>query len=159
MNDDASGQQPGGAEGTPDEEQMRAAFEEQMRHIRVEDVLLQTAATLVNLAARRLGLTAEPGQDTSAERDVEQARLAIDAVRALVPLCPDEQAEPLRQALSQLQMAFAREAGGGAPAQPGGEAGAPPASPGAGEPEQPGQPGGDAERAKARSKLWTPPGS
>ena len=40
----------------PTEEELQAAFEEQMRHIRVEDVILQTVATLVNLAGRRLGL-------------------------------------------------------------------------------------------------------
>ena len=78
-------------------------------------------------------------------------------MRALLPLCPEEQPEPIKQALSQLQMAFAREAG----------------QPAAGEPAaaaQPGLPGGraaaaeakadeDAERAKARSKIWTPPGT
>lgn len=134
----------------PTEEELRAAFEEQMRSIRVEDVLLQTAATLVNLAAHRLGLTAEPGQDPLPDRDIPQAKLAIDAVRALLPLCPPEQAEPIRQALSQLQMAFAQEAQGSAP---------PP--PGPGEPGQSGQQAqGDAERAsEARSRIWTPPGS
>lgn len=157
MSDEQTGQGPQGAGGqqgaAPDEEEMRAAFEEQMRRIRAEDVLLQTAATLVNLAARRLGLATEPGQDVSEERDVEQARLAIDGVRALVPLCPEDQVGPIREALSQLQVAFAREApGSGAPPQPGGEE-APPA------PDQPSQPDEDAERARARSKIWTPPGS
>lgn len=157
MSDEQTGQGPqaaGGQQGAaPSEEEMRAAFEEQMRQIRVEDVLLQTAATLVNLAARRLGLAAEPGQDVSAERDVEQARLAIDGVRALVPLCPEQQVGPLREALSQLQMAFAREAQGeGAPSPAGGEGEAPaPDAPSPGEQ--------DAERAKARAKIWTPPGS
>ena len=45
------------AEGRePTEEEMRAALEEQMRNIRVEDVVLQTTATLINLAGRRVGL-------------------------------------------------------------------------------------------------------
>lgn len=154
MNDD-TGQTPGGAE--PTEEELRAAFEEQMRNIRVEDVLLQTAATLVNLAAQRLGLTAEPGQEAP-PRDLDQSKLAIDGVRALLPICPEEQSEPIRQALSQLQMAYAREAqGGAAPAagEPGGAApGGPPG--GAGEPAA--EPG-EEDRAKARAKIWTPPGS
>lgn len=135
----------------PTEEELRAALEEQMRNIRVEDVILQTVATLVNLAARRLGLTAEPGEDAAAERDVEQARLAIDAVRALVPLSPEEQMEPVRQALTQLQMAFAREtqaAGGAAPAPSPAAASEP--GPDAGEQRA------EEERAKARSKIWTP---
>ena len=137
----------------PTEEELRAALEEQMRHIRVEDVILQTVATLINLGARRLGLAAAPGEDAGQERDIEQARLAIDAVRALVPLTPEDQAEAVRQALTQLQMAFAREsqAAGGAAAPPPGQPPAP-------------QPGKDesadeAARAEARSKIWTPPGA
>ncbi len=146
----------------PTEEELRAALEEQMRHIRVEDVILQTVATLVNLGARRLGLATAPGEDLSEERDIEQARLAIEAVRALVPLSPPEQIEPVRQALSQLQMAFAREtqAAGGAQPPPGGAQPVPP-QPGGGEPapEQPPSPGtAEDERAKARSKIWIPPG-
>lgn len=140
---------PGGPEGRPPtEEELQAAFEEQMRQIRVEDVLLQTTVTLVNLGARRLGLAAAPGEDLSEERDLDQARLAIEAVRALLPLCPQEQVEPIKQAVSQLQMAFAREAQGGSmpTPQPGG-----PGAPGAEESTE------DAERAKARSKIWTPP--
>ncbi len=151
----------------PTEEELRAALEEQMRHIRVEDVILQTVATLVNLGARRLGLATAPGEDLSEERDIEQARVAIEAVRALVPLSPPEQIEPVRQALSQLQMAFARQtqAPGGAqppPGQPppGGTQPVPP-QPGAGEPAPgpaPGTGAAEDERAKARSKIWIPPG-
>ena len=135
----------------PTEEKLRAALEEQMRHIRVEDVILQTVATLVNLAARRLGLATAPGEDPSEERDIEQARLAIEAVRALVPLSPEEQMAPVRQALTQLQMAFARET------QAAGEPGVPP-TPGPAPPEPQGPSEEEQERAKARSKIWTPPG-
>jgi hypothetical protein len=148
---------PGGPQGPPQsEEELQAAFEEQMRQIKVDDVLLQTAATLINLGARRLGLMAQPGEDASAERDLGQARTAIEAVRALLPLCPAEPAEQLRAALSQLQMAYARDAGaGGAPSPdaPAGEA----AGPGGG--ERGSAPDDDAERAAARAKIWTPPGT
>ena len=120
-----------GQEGQPSEEELRAALEEQMRRITVQDVLLQTVVTLVNLAGRRL--TVEE------EKDLEQARLGIEAVRALLPLCPEDEVEPVREALSQLQMIFAREA------QQGGE--------------QPQQPKPDPEGEKAKSKLWTPPGT
>jgi hypothetical protein len=41
--------------GEPTEEQLREAFEEQLRQVSVEDVILQTVATLVNLAARWRG--------------------------------------------------------------------------------------------------------
>ena len=140
--------------GEPTEEELRAALEEQMRRLRVEDVVLQTVATLVNLAARRLGLTAQPGEDASAERDVDQARLAIEAVRALLPLTPEEQVEPIRQALTQLQMAFAQQAG---PGGPGVDVSPPRPDSGAAEEAKPEDEA--AERAKARSKIWTPPGA
>jgi hypothetical protein len=122
------------------EEELRAQLEEQLKQLRVEDVLLQTVVTLVNLAGRRL--TVEE------EKDVEQAKIAIEAVRALLPLCPEEQAGPIKDALSQLQMAYVRETQG---------------EPAAGEPEapaaQPESPAPDPERDKARSKIWTPPGA
>ncbi len=131
----------------PTEEELQAALEEQMRQIRVEEILLQTVATLVNLAARRLGLAGD-----AEEKELDQARLAIDAARALMPVCPEDQVEPIKQALSQLQMAYAREAQAGPPT-----AGAQPL----GTEEEASQPvpPDDPERAKARSKIWTPPGA
>ena len=137
----------------PTEEELRAAMEEQMSQIRVEDVILQSVATLVNLAGRRLGLAG-----TESERDLEQAKLAIDAARALVPLAAEEQREPIRQALTQVQMAFAREAG-----QPAAGEQAAAAQPGdtqeGAQPQPDAKADEDAERARARSKIWTPPGS
>jgi hypothetical protein len=134
-------QQP--PEGQPTEEELRAAFEEQMRRITVPDVLVQTAVTLVNLGAQKLG---EDG-------DVDQAKLAIDGVRALLPLLPEEVQSPVKDALSQLQMAFVRETqGAGEPPE---DAPQPPQQPGAEQPEAE----DDAERARARSKIWTPPGT
>ena len=120
----------------PTDEELRAALEDQMRRITVPDVLVQTAVTLVNLGAQKLG---EDG-------DLEQAKLAVEGVRALMPLLPEEVQSPIRDALSQLQMAFAREAQGG---------GEPP--PDAAKPDE--APSEEEERAKARSKLWTPPGA
>lgn len=139
-----------GGEQPPSEEELRAAFEEEMKRIRVEDVILQTAVTLVNLAARKLGLAAQPGEDVSEEQDLGQAKLAIEGVRALLPLCPPDQAQQIQPALSQLQMAFVQLTGG-AP----GEA----AQGGEGEPPAQGESPEEAERAKARAKLWTPPGA
>ena len=110
-----------------DEEELRRRLEEQLKNIRVEDVLVQTAVTLVNLAARCLD-----------EGDRDQSKLAIDSVRALMPLCPDEVQTALRDPLAQLQMAWAKPAGGtdGASAEPA--------------PEPPRQP------PKPESRLWTP---
>jgi len=117
----------------PTEEELREA----LKQLRVEDVVLQTVITLVNLSGRRL--TVED------ERDVEQARQGIEAVRALLPLCPEEESAPIRDALSQLQVIYVREAKEGGPPQE------EPAAPERGKDEE--------ERAKARSKIWTPPGT
>ena len=123
----------------PSEEELRQQLEEQLKQLRVEDVLLQTVVTLVNLSGRRLTV--------EGEKDLEQARLGIEAVRALLPLCPEDRAGPIRDALSQLQMVYAREAQQPDPAR-------------AEEPQSPAGPSSEeAERAKARSKIWTPPGT
>ena len=153
-----SEEQPLGAAGQPSDEELRAAFEEQMRRITVDDVLIQTAVTLVNLAGRRMGL---PGPEGEREEtpDLGQARLAIDATRALVDLLPAEPQRAVRDALSQLQMAFARAAKGAEPSAPSEQPGTPPQEPAGSDRASKEDDQAEAERAKARSKIWTPPGT
>ena len=150
MNDEPEAGRPGATE--PTDEELREALEEQMRRISVDDVLVQTAVTLINLGGRRLGLPGPEGPPKEG-RDLGQAKKAIDAARALLPLLPNETQPPIRDALSQLQIAFAREAQGGEEPQP---QGGPPPEGG----ERPADSAAeDAERTKARSKIWTPPGT
>jgi hypothetical protein len=88
------------------EEQLRAAYEAELARIRVEDILIQTVVSLLNLAARRAGLT---GGDE--EPDFEQVRQAIDGTQALLPLVEPmlgPEGKQVRDALSQLQLAYAR---------------------------------------------------
>jgi hypothetical protein len=131
-------------ERQPTEEELRAMYEQELKRVRVEDVLVQTIVSLINLAGRKAGLA--PG--TEDERDLEQVRLAIDAVRGMLPhveevLGPD--APKIREALSQLQMAYAQAAGGeGQPQQP--------QEPGSDEPAKPEGPG----PAQSSGKLWVP---
>ena len=99
----------------------------------VADVLVSTTASLVNLAGIRL-----TEQD---QRDPAKAKEAIEAARALLPLCPEEVVGPIKDALSQVQMLYVKETQG-APAK------AAPA------PDDEAQ-----QRAEARSKIWTPPGT
>ena len=132
----------------PTEEELRAALEEQMKRITVKDVLLQTVITLINVSARKLGLAGEEG-----EKDLEQARQGIEGVRALVPLLPAEEQTAVREPLSQLQMVYAREAGAGSEAR-GHRSEEQPPTPDTGHPTPE-----DDEREKARSKIWTPPGT
>ena len=133
-----SEQEPGGPE-QPSEEELREA----LKQLRVEDVVLQTVVTLVNLTGRRL--TAE------GEKDLDQARQGIEAVRALLPLCPQDELGPVKDAVSQLQMIYVRETGGGAGAE------APPGDTPAGAPQQPRQP--EPPKREEPSRIWTPPGS
>lgn len=103
-------------ERQPSEEELEAAYEAEMKRIRVEDVLVQTVVSLLNLGGRKAGLV----PDTESERDPQQLGQAIEGVRALLPLVEDalgDNAGQLREALSQLQMAYAR-LGGPAPDAP-----------------------------------------
>ncbi|MFP5372176.1 MAG: hypothetical protein ACLGI3_15720 [Actinomycetes bacterium] len=129
------------------EEEIRQ-LEAEMERITVDDVLLQTIVSLVNLGARKAGLA-------GGQPDLEQAQQAIDGVRALLPVVEPRHADklgPIKDALSQLQMAYARQGGsdpssGGAkpPAGEGGEPG-PGGTPSPG-PQHPGPGGG---------RLWVP---
>jgi hypothetical protein len=133
----------------PTEEELRAAYEAELQRITVDDVLVQTVVSLLNLGGRRAGLA--PG--TEQERDLDQVRSAVEGVRALLPLVEPQlgpDAAQLRQALSQLQLAYARLTGGGpGPEGPGGGGQAPPAP----EPER-GQTG--TGPAQSSGRLWVP---
>lgn len=132
-------------------------LEKQMSEIRVEDLLTQTVASVLNLSARRI-----VKED---EVDLEQARIGIEAVRALVALLPGEVGEAVSEPLSQVQMLYAQRAGTGgeagpaepapSPAEGGPSDGPTPGGPGTGPGTEPPGPG---ERGSG-SGLWTPRGS
>jgi hypothetical protein len=131
----------------PTEEELRAALEEEMRRVTVDDLLLQSTVSLVNLGGRKAGLA--PG--TEGERDLDQVQAAIDSVNALLPVLEArgrEEAKPIRDALSQLQMAYARLAGEGQPGPPSTDEGEPP-------PEQPPK-AGEKGPAQSSGRLWVP---
>jgi hypothetical protein len=119
---------PDKTSGAPTEEELRAAYEAELSRITSADMMLQAAVSLLNIGGSRLGPigdrqadgesrspagTAATGSPAGPERDLEQVRDAIDGVRALLGILerrlPGE-LRPLRDALSQLQMAYAREA-------------------------------------------------
>jgi hypothetical protein len=135
----------------PSEEEMQAAYEAQLKQLRIEDVVIQTLVSLVNLGGRKAGLA--PG--TEDERDPQQLRIAIEGARALLPLVEQElgpDAQQVRNALSQLQMAYAQSAPAGE-GEPGGSGPGGPASGGPGQP-QPQQPG--PAQAPGAGRLWVP---
>jgi len=154
-------QQAGGP--PPSEEELRAAYEAELSRITATDMIAQAAVSLLNIGAHRLGPPAGAGEEEAAAapgRDLEQVRDAVDAAGALLKVLerriPGELG-PLRDALSRLQMAYAREAAGAAPREPApgqGTAQDAPApgtgssAPGA-DPDQPGP-------AESSGRLWVP---
>ena len=122
------------------DEELRA-IEAEMEKLTVDDVLLQTLVTMVNLGARKAGLAAPPGEQEP-KRDLEQTKQAIDAARALLPLLEPRHGQelgPVKDALSRLQMAYV-QLSGNQPAAP----------------EQEQQPEGGPGPAQSSGRLWVP---
>jgi hypothetical protein len=96
------------------EEQLAQQLAEELRRLRIEDVLIQTLITISSIGYRRLGLTA----DTRDDRDLQQAKLAIDTMTKLTPVLedvvPEELIRDFNQSVAALQLAYAQAAGEGA---------------------------------------------
>jgi hypothetical protein len=137
----------------PTEDELHQAYEEEMKRIKVEDVLVQTLVSLLNLGGRRAGLV--PGAEE--ERDPQQLGQAIEGARALMPLVEDalgQDAGQIRQALSQLQMAFARMGGPAHEEEPTRPEPREPQPPQPGGQQRPQQPGG--AQGPGGGRLWIP---
>jgi predicted nucleic acid-binding protein len=87
---------------TPSDEQLVKQLEEELKKLKVSDLLVQTLYTVSSLGYRRL---------SEEERDLDQARLAIEALRALLPLLEGSATEELirdfKQVTANLQLAYA----------------------------------------------------
>jgi hypothetical protein len=129
-------------------EEELAALEAEMDRITVDDVLLQTVVSLVNLGARKAGLGGPEGPPA----DLEQTRQAIEGARALMPVLEarhgDELAQ-IREALSRLQMAYVQQSGGAGQA-PGDQS-----APGGAAPGKESDAGGTGP-AQSSGRLWVP---
>lgn len=123
---EGSGEGPAGP--GPSEEELRAQLEDEIRQVRIEDLVLQSAVSILNLSARRIA--------KEDERDLPQAKIGIDAADSLIEHVPEKAQAQLRQAVSELKLLFAQHSGEG------GEPDAPQA------PEAPKKPEGPG--------LWTP---
>jgi hypothetical protein len=175
-------QDPGGGGSETDE---RAAYEAELSRLTSADMVFQAAVSLLNIGAYRMGLVGAGGPEADRStagqeggpgpaQDLEQVRDAIDAVRGLLPVLErsaPQELRPLRDALSQLQLAYTRAAqtaGPRPPADASGEAAAerpidqPPSRPSASErpvakPEDRSESGqrrpGPAE---STGRLWVP---
>jgi hypothetical protein len=90
----------------PTEEQLLQA----LRQIKTEDVVVQTVATLVNLAGQKLSV--------QGAKDPAEAQKAIDAARHMLSLVPEEAKGAVQNALDQIQMLYVRETTGESGEQP-----------------------------------------
>jgi len=76
---------------------------DELRKAKVADLLVHTCSLLGSLAFGKLAAEV---------RDLEQARLAIDALKALTPLIPEAQRGDVQALLANLQLAYADAASG-----------------------------------------------
>jgi len=87
--------------GSPDERELMQQVEAELKRLKVSDLLVQTLYTVSSLGYRRLG---------AEDRDLEQARLAIEALRGLVPVLsgsvPDEVVRDFNQVTANMQLAY-----------------------------------------------------
>lgn len=87
------------------DEELVKQLEEELKKLKVADLLVQTLYTVSSLGYRKL---------SEEDRDLEQARLAIEALRALLPVLDgvvgDEIVRDFRQVTSNLQLAYAEAA-------------------------------------------------
>jgi hypothetical protein len=97
----------GGSEGA-EQERLARELAEELRKLRVEDVLVNTLMHVSSIGYRRLGLT----EDTREDRDLEQSRLAIETMRALTPVLekfvPGELVRDFNASVANLQLAYAK---------------------------------------------------
>jgi hypothetical protein len=96
-----------------DQEQIARELAEELRRLRVEDILIQALITISSVGYRRLGLTDETAED----RDLGQVKLAIDTMTALTPVlehvAPVELIRDFNQSVASLQLAYAQVAAEG----------------------------------------------
>ena len=92
-----------GSPSSPSEAELLEQLETELKKLKVSDVLVQTVFTVSSLGYRRLG---------EEDRDLDQARLAIEALRALLPVLkdvvPDQVTRDFEQMVSNMQLAYAK---------------------------------------------------
>ena len=78
-------------------------LEEELKKVKVSDLLVQTLYTVSSLGYSRLG---------EENRDLEQAKLAIEAMRVLIPVLadavPEEVVRDFNQVTANMQLAYAK---------------------------------------------------
>jgi len=92
------------------EEELRKRIEEAMEKITVTDVVVDMIVSMSSLAYQRMGI---PHEVNEKYRDMDQARLAIDSIDALIKTLEgrldEDMSEPLKSTLANLKLNFAKE--------------------------------------------------
>jgi hypothetical protein len=92
------------------EEEVARRLAEDLRNLKVEDVLVSVLIQISSIGYRRLGLA----EETKEERDLGQAKLAIDTMKALTPVLgqvlPADLVREFEQSVAGLQLAYAKAA-------------------------------------------------
>ena len=93
-----------------EQEAVARELAEELRKLRVEDVLVNALVHVSSIGYRRLGLT----EDSRDERDLPQTALAIETMQALVPVLEDflpaELVASFEEQVASLQLAYAKAA-------------------------------------------------
>ena len=93
-----------------EQEAVARELAEELRKLRVEDVLVNTLVHVSSIGYRRLGLT----EDSREERDLPQTALAIETMQALIPVLrdfvPQELMTSFEEQIANLQLAYAKAA-------------------------------------------------
>jgi hypothetical protein len=97
-------------EQKPTDEELLKKVEEELKKLKVSDLLVQTLYTVSSLGYRKL---------SEEDRDLEQAKVSIEALRALLPVLEgsvgDDVIRDFKQVTSNLQLAYADAAKGDVP--------------------------------------------
>ena len=95
------------------DEDVARALAEELRKLKVEDVIIQTLVTISSIGYRRLGLT----EETRDERDLRQVELTIETMKALTPVLhafvPADLVGSFDEQIANLQLAYAKAAQSG----------------------------------------------
>jgi hypothetical protein len=105
-------EQPSGpsqpSQPSQDEQELIDQLQAELSRLKVSDLLLQTVYTISSLGYHRL---------SGESKDLEQARLAIEALKALLPVLegavPDDAVRDFNQVLANMQLAYASAAAEG----------------------------------------------
>src|SRR5207253_6561423 len=86
----------------PSDEELLKQVEDELKRLRVSDLLVQMLYTVSSLGYRKL---------STEDRDLDQARLAIESLKAVLPVLegsvPEDVMRDFRQVTANLQLAYA----------------------------------------------------